>query len=80
MANVSLFYGTKAKLDETPYTDGAMYACTDENKLYIDLNNKRIEIGGVSNLNGSAYAEIIYSATPPTLPGETKMWVDTSVN
>lgn len=47
MANVSLYYGTKAKLDETPYQDGAMYVCIDQGVLYTDVNDERIAIGGI---------------------------------
>lgn len=39
MANVSFSYGTKAKIDETPISNGALYICTDNNTLYADYGN-----------------------------------------
>lgn len=56
MANVQFCYGTKAEIDATAYTEGAMYLNVDDKTLLIDMNNKRYVIGEIPELGvASAY-------------------------
>ena len=48
MAQVKFFHGTKAKIDAHSITEGAIYVATDTNKIYADLNGKRVDLSSVS--------------------------------
>lgn len=63
MANVQFCYGTKAEIDATTYTEGAMYLNADDKILLIDMNNERYVIGEIPEL-GAASACGVDNAIP----------------
>ena len=55
----NLTRGTKAKIDATPIEDGKIRFCTDEGRLYIDYNDKRIEISDVITDKTAAQLKVL---------------------
>ena len=72
MAQVKFAYGTKAKIDSTPVTNGTLYICSDKKTLYADIGNKRIIIGEIPTLGTAASrgvdTTITDNATSKNLP------------
>ena len=55
----NLTRGTKAKIDATPIEDGKIRFCTDEGRLYIDYNDKRIEVSDVITDKTAAQLKVL---------------------
>ena len=50
MSTVLFKRGTEADMNETPITDGLLYFCTSNNKIYMDNGNARLQYGGDTTL------------------------------
>ena len=72
MANLKFRYGPYANLfkkDGTPsdavkIDNGTIYVTTDEKAMFVDLNDKRIRVGGTVQFYNSV-EEFTASSTPP---------------
>ena len=50
MSTVLFKRGTETEMNETPITDGLLYFCTSNNKIYMDNGNMRLQYGGDTTL------------------------------
>lgn len=49
MALVNFKQSTEAKIKSAPMADGTFYVSTDTNKLFLDVNSKRVEVSANTN-------------------------------
>lgn len=69
MATAKLNYSTQANIEETPYTEGAIYVATDSNRVYVDLDGSRKLLSdGKIKLVG----DVVMSSTEPS---DAAIWV-----
>ena len=71
MATFVPIRGTQAQINATPIVDGQMLIETDQgnfNKIYLDVNTTRYQVGGHSGGTGST---LVVTTSEPTLYGKS---------
>lgn len=66
MSTILFKRGTTADMNATPITDGMLYFCTSDYKIYMDNGNTRLQYGGDTSIISNpaqASATNVFSAT-----------------
>lgn len=70
MATAKLNYSTQAKIESSPYSEGAIYVATDTKKIYVDLEGERLLLSPDTSIK-----EVTVSDDEPAV--KTPIWVQT---
>ena len=84
MSTVLFKRGTTSDMNNTPITDGMLYFCTSDNRIYMDNGNTRLQYGGtvdiIQNISQTSNTNVFSGNAVKNLFLQKTTVVDTKAN